>query len=114
MQNMPEEIRGVVVFRPGERTVDQTNADTFLAPLSARLKDASRLALDLSSINFLSSAGLGAIVMLVREARSAGKQVALCCPTQTVKALFKMVRLENIARVHESLEAALTELSGPA
>lgn len=98
---------GALVFKPLAKTVDQTNADSFLAPLAARAAEGFKLALDLSELRFLNSAGLGAVVMLVRDLKQAGGELRICAPTPTVRALFKMVRLENIAAIDDSVADAL-------
>jgi anti-sigma B factor antagonist len=112
VQSIIEEVQGVIVFRPVERTVDQSNASTFLAPLAGYTSENHKIVIDLSETSFLSSAGLGAIVMLIRDVRSAGGQVYLCAPTPTVKALFKLVRIDNITRIFETRTAAVNDMSG--
>lgn len=105
---------GALVFKPLAKTVDQTNADSFLAPMSARAAEGFKLALDLSELRFLNSAGLGAVVMLVRDLKQAGGELRICSPTPTVRALFKMVRLENIAAIDDSVDAALAAFGAEA
>jgi anti-sigma B factor antagonist len=101
----------VVVFRPGSRMVDQNNAKTFLEPLGPATMAGRRIVLDLSSIQFLNSAGLGSIVVLIRDVKQNGGQIRLCSPLSTVRALFKMVHLENLAPIDSDLEASLKALA---
>ena len=101
----------VVVFRPGTRMVDQNNATSFLKPLELATEAGRSVVLDLSSIQFLNSAGLGSIVVLIREAKLRNGKIRLCSPQPTVRALFKMVHLENLAPIDNDLEAALQSIT---
>lgn len=102
---------GAVVFRVAAKIVDQANAGSFLEPARAAVAAGRPLVLDLSEVRFLNSSGLGAIVALVRDAELAGSGVALCSPQPTVRALFAMVKIENIVRIEADAEAALAALA---
>jgi anti-sigma B factor antagonist len=102
----------VMVFRPGSRMVDQNNAKTFLDPLRSATEAGRRIILDLSSIQFLNSAGLGSIVALIRDVKLKDGQIRICSPLPTVRALFKMVHLENLAPVDEDLETSIKAMAG--
>ncbi len=106
------ESNDVVVFKPLVRIVDQSNASTYLAPMADSIRNGRRIALDLSAVSFLNSAGLGAIVTAIRDLRQAGGKLRVCAPQPTVKALFVMVRLENIAAVAVDVASAVAALAG--
>jgi anti-sigma B factor antagonist len=101
----------VVVFRPGSRMVDQNNAATFLEPLRPAIEAGRCIVLDLSSIQFLNSAGLGSIVVLIRDVKQKDGQIRICSPLPTVRALFKMVHLENLAPIDTDLEASIKAMA---
>lgn len=101
-----------VVFRVAAKIVDQANAGSFLEPAHEAVAAGKPLVLDLSEVRFLNSSGLGAIVALVRDAELAGSGVVLCAPQPTVRALFAMVKLENIVAIVADVEAALATLAG--
>lgn len=104
------DLQGISVFRPALRVIDQSNAQTYLEPLRELVQSGKDAVLDLSEIHFMNSAGLGSIVMLVRDAKLAGRQLRICSPQPTVRSLFKLVRLENIAEIDDSPEAAAERL----
>ncbi len=112
MADSINEVHGVTVFRPGVSKVDQSNASVFLAPLNALPTGAQRIVLDLSEIAFLDSAGLGAIVSLIRQTRTEGGEIRLCNPRSAVKVLFSMVRLENIVKIDPDVDTAVTAIQG--
>jgi anti-sigma B factor antagonist len=91
---------GIAIFKPAARLIDQTNADAYLGPVKPAAERGDRIILDLEAVQFLNSSGLGAIVALIQDARAKGGEVSICSPTAPVKALFAMVRLENIAAVY--------------
>jgi len=105
------ETDGVAVLRPGARTMDQNNAPGLLLPLRPFVEAGGRMVLDLSKVQFINSAGLGAIVGLVRDVKSGGGAIRLCSPLPTVRALFGMVRLESIASIDDDLAGALAALA---
>jgi anti-sigma B factor antagonist len=101
----------IVVFRPGSRMVDQNNAKTFLEALRPATEAGRRMILDLSSIQFLNSAGLGSIVVLIRDVKLKDGRIRICSPLPTVRALFKMVHLENLAPIDNDLESSIKAMA---
>ena len=74
------------------------------AEIEARTSD---LVLDMAKVDFMDSAGLAALVLVIREYKSAGKRCALAAPTPIVAKILKITAMYQLARVEESLEAAL-------
>jgi anti-anti-sigma factor len=65
------------------------------------------LLLDLSNIEYLSSAGLGNLVGLLKKSRKVNGQFKLCCLQEAILELFEVMRLTKIFEIHENVEAAL-------
>ena len=101
---------GAVVLKITARTMDQDNAPRMVAALGPAVSADRSVVLDLSSVRFVNSAGLGAIVSLVRDVGKRGGAIRICSPQPTVKALFAMVHLESIASIDADLSAALEAL----
>lgn len=101
----------IVVFKPGSRMVDQNNAATYLEALRPATEAGRNIVLDLSTIQFLNSAGLGSIVVLIRDVKLNNGQIRLCSPLPTVRALFKMVHLENLASIDNDLESSIQAMA---
>ena len=68
------------------------------------------MVLDLSTIDFLDSSGLGALVQVTKLAQNKGGSVQIVTNarvTQTVK----LVRLEKFLHLHNSLEEAIATIT---
>jgi anti-anti-sigma factor len=71
-----------------------------------RKDDTSQLILDLSGVNFMDSAGVGALVQLFVHRRNAGKTLALTgLPVQS-KAVLQVSGLTKLLPIFDSAEAA--------
>ena len=102
---------GTEVLEVGSRTMDQDNAPRMLAALGPAVAAGRNVVIDLSSVQFINSAGLGAIVGLIRDVGQRGGAIRICSPPPTVKALFSMVHLDSIASIDASLDASLEALA---
>ncbi|MEL6453669.1 MAG: STAS domain-containing protein, partial [Cyanobacteria bacterium J06623_5] len=83
---------------------------TFLKVLNKYIEDGpAHIVLDLSTIDFVDSSGLGALVRLVKKAKSESGSVQVVSNprvTQTVK----LVRLEQFLSLQPNVDAALENL----
>lgn len=102
---------GISVLKPALRTVDQNNAPVLLEPLRPVIEAGGKIVLDLTSVQFINSAGLGAIVGLIRDVELKGGRIRLCSPLPTVKALFNMVHLSSIVAIDDDAAASLAALA---
>ena len=66
-----------------------------------------KLVLDLSGIEFLDSAGLGALMILYGNMKVRGGQLRLVAPTARVVDVLKLTHTDSILRIDKDLEAAL-------
>jgi len=69
-----------------------------------------KLILDLSSLHFINSAGLRAIIVTVQKMSSAGGSVAFCNVNETIEKLFSITGYASILSRFDSLEAAAAHL----
>lgn len=74
------------------------------------LSAAPRLVIDLSSVPFMDSAGLGALIGGIRRAREAGGDVAVACSRPTLTRLLHTTGFDRIVPVTETLDEAVTAL----
>lgn len=65
------------------------------------------LILDMAHVDFMDSAGLAALVLVIRGHKSAGKRCALAGPTPIVAKILKVTAIHQLAPVEESLEGAI-------
>lgn len=73
---------------------------------------APRLLIDLSSVPFMDSAGLGALINGIRRTREAGGEVAVACGRPTLTRLLHTTGFDRIVPVAETVEGAADVLAG--
>ena len=74
------------------------------------LATTQRLLIDLSSVPFMDSAGLGALIGGIRRAREAGGDVAVACSRPTLTRLLHTTGFDRIVPVTETLDGAVAAL----
>jgi anti-sigma B factor antagonist len=80
----------------------------------ADLVSKKRLVIDMSSVPFVDSAGLGALIGGIRRARELGGDVAVCCNRPTLTRLLRTTGFDRIVTVTETVaEAAAALESAP-
>jgi anti-sigma B factor antagonist len=79
------------------------------ADVEARRSD---LILDLAQVDFMDSAGLAALVLVIRGHKSAGKRCALAAPTPIVAKTLKVTAIHQLVPIADSLESAVVMLKG--
>ena len=104
-----EEAETYTVCRPvGE--LDAYTVGQFRDALG-ELADTRYLLIDLSSVPFMDSAGLGALIGGIRRAREAGGDVAVACSRPTLTRLLHTTGFDRIVSVTETVDEAATALA---
>ena len=83
-----------------------------LREVESKISDAAddgveRLILDLSGVEFMDSAGLGALMIFYGNMKVRGGQFRLVAPTARVLDVLKLTHTDSILRIDRDLEAAL-------
>lgn len=106
-----EECGEVVVLAPSD-SLDGRRARE-LRELVAREVEAgrTRFVIDMSTIDFIDSSGLGALVWSHSRASEAGGLVLLCGVGSRVSSLISLTRLDEVLQIRKSRDAALAELA---
>jgi len=103
-----DEVQGFKVCRPvGE--LDAFTVSQFRQAL-AELASTDSLIIDMSSVPFVDSAGLGALIGGIRRARELGGDVAVCCNRPTLVRLLRTTGFDRIVTVAETLDDAAAAL----
>jgi anti-sigma B factor antagonist len=76
----------------------------------ADLVSKKRLVIDMSSVPFVDSAGLGALIGGIRRARELGGDVAVACNRPTLTRLLRTTGFDRIVTVTETVEQAAAAL----
>lgn len=69
--------------------------------------DTKKVVFDMSSLQFIDSSGLGAILSCLRKLNGAGGELKLCGMTKPVRALFELVRMHRIMDIYETSDEAV-------
>jgi anti-anti-sigma factor len=98
--------------------VDHANADVFKTGVEPFLKTCTaagdRLLLDLSGLEYISSAGLRVLMLAAREVRQQQGTLVLCCLQPVVREIFEISRFNVVFKVYADRRTALAELSSRA
>jgi anti-sigma B factor antagonist len=90
--------------------LDSSNVKLFrdaILPISEKY---SSLLLDMGTLNFVDSSGLGALLSTLRSMNSKNGQLRLLGMTRPVRALFELVRMHRIFLIFNNLEEATEDL----
>ena len=68
------------------------------------LSGAAKMALDMSELEYLSSAGLRVILCLAKKAQAEGRQFTLCAPQGMVKQVLRESRMDMLIKTYQRCE----------
>lgn len=103
------------VTKFGDKTVVTLKEDRLDAAMAVRFKDelktvveagANIMVLDMSSVGFMDSSGLGAIVAHMKF-MGTDKVFEIAGLTPTVEKVFKLTRMDNVFRIHKTVDDAV-------
>ncbi len=111
---MPIETRTegpVLVVKLLERALDAFAADGFRDRVSALIRQGHRLVvLDLDGVEFLDSAGLGAVIACSKQLGSGGS-IALCNCGPAVLQMLRMARMNRMLTIADDVKQAVAALA---
>ena len=103
-----------LVIHPAGR-LDHDNCEDFRAGLQPHLEQGARdgraVVLDLSGLEYISSAGLRCFMLAAREARNQGGKVVLAALRPVVAEIFQISRFHLVFDVFPTVREALAALS---
>ena len=70
-------------------------------------KDGLRILFDMSNVDYMSSAGLGLLVGLLKAARKMNGEFKLCCLQDAIHELFELMQFDRIFEIFPSRENPL-------
>lgn len=65
------------------------------------------LVVDLSEVDFIDSTGLGVLIGALKRVRSRDGELHLVCSDQRILRVFEITGLDQVFRIHETLDAAV-------
>ncbi len=102
-------------FEAGNALVIKVDEERIDASVAVRFKDRvkdlaglrpRRVVLDLSTVSFVDSSGLGAIVGSMK-ALGRGRQLDLAGLSPAVEKVFQMTRMNSVFQIYDSVDAAV-------
>ncbi len=102
---------GAVLVRPNGR-VDMSTADAFKDALMNAVDAAEKsVVVDMSGVDYISSAGLRSMMIAFRAAKAAGKTFGVAALTPLVLEIFTISRFNMVFSLFASVREALNVLS---
>lgn len=96
-----------LVIRVAEDRIDAASAIRFKERMRDVIQtESQRVILDLSSVHFLDSSGLGAVVA-VMKLMAPDRRLELSGLTKTVEKVFRLTRMDTIFTIHPAIEQGL-------
>ena len=97
----------VIVLSP-EGFVDTSTAGDLEDGIKKQIDEGkTKIVIDLSGVEFVSSAGWGIFVSYLKRARSKGGDIKLCCMTDKVDKVFKLMEFDSLIDAYENPDAAV-------
>jgi len=107
MEIAEERIGNVLLLRPAGR-LDGTTASSFERALLAHIDQRpARLVLDLAGLQYVSSAGLRAILVAVKRGKSVNCALLACCLPEHIREVFDLSGFGSVLPIHATREEAL-------
>ncbi|MFA5205158.1 MAG: STAS domain-containing protein [Lentisphaeria bacterium] len=103
----------IVIATVNER-LDSAGAGEFKAEIATLARTAKGIVVDLSKTVFIDSAGLGALVSLLKNCTQQDIRLYLAGLTPQVRQIFELTRLYRLFDIFETTDQARSDLLGQA
>ena len=117
MELNPRSYADTVVLRPAGR-LDHDSSEAFRASMQPVLERSARdgrcLVLDLSGLEYVSSAGLRCFILAAKQAAAQGGKVSVAALRPLVAEIFQISRFNLLFEIYPSLREALGAASAQA
>jgi anti-sigma B factor antagonist len=101
---------GLLVVRPKSR-IDSSSAASFEEQCAALIAEGpSRVVVDFAEVNYVSSAGLRAVLIVAKKAKSLGGALTLCGLCGNVKEVMSVSGFDALLGAHAGVAAASAAL----
>lgn len=113
--NLSPRRQGDVTILPLQGRIDHLNAQAFgqaLQPYIAACRSGgAALVMDLSQLEYISSAGLRVFMLAAKQTAPASGRMALAAPQPVVREILEISRFHLVFPLHATVEQAVAELS---
>lgn len=115
MDLSPLQAGHAVVLSPAGR-IDHTHADSFGAALAPHVRDCrgdgASLVIDFSNVSFISSIGLRALMIAIKQVKPQGGRMVLCALSPMVDEVFRISRFDLLFEIFPTRVEALAAVGG--
>ena len=107
MEITTEKVQDITVVHLEGEHLDASNAEEFKRDIAPTLAGSAKVLFDMGGLQFVDSAGLGAILSCLRKLSAAGGDLKLYGMTKAVRAVFDIARMHRIFDIFGTREEAL-------
>ena len=100
----------ISVLRPVGRIDNETSAEFQTTLLGAVAPAGAAVLVDFAAVNYISSAGLRALMMASKQSKATTGRLAVAALTPVVKEIFEISRFSFVVQVFDTVADALTAL----
>ncbi|MCU6501556.1 STAS domain-containing protein [Rugamonas sp. A1-17] len=115
MELQPQQAGSTLVLSPAGR-IDHMHADAFKLALDPHLsdctKDGAALVLDFSGVSYISSIGLRALMVAIKQVKAQGGRMVLASLQPLVLEVFTISRFDMLFEIFPDRVAALAVVGG--
>jgi anti-sigma B factor antagonist len=102
-----ENIEGITVVSNLPNILDASNAIEFKTDISRVLDDNNQVVFDMCTLQFIDSAGCGALITSLRHVKNSGGALKLYNVQNQVRSVFELVRMHKIIDIFNTRQEAL-------
>lgn len=102
-----EIIDDILIVLPPRMDLDANDADEFKRDIAPVIAGHQKVALNLTSIGFMDSAGLGAMLSAYRKVQAEGGQFRIFGLNPEVKELFELVRMHRLFAIYQDKDSTI-------
>lgn len=112
MNNDTRSVGNVFVVKPTETRIDILHSTDFRSKFNDYLSQGHRnFILDFSQVNFMDSAGMGALIGIGQQIVKEGGKLVLCGISPVLGKMFSLIRIDKLFNVFETEQQALQSFS---
>ena len=112
MLNVSESTEGDVIVISLDGRLDTATSADFDFALESHAEKPSKLLVDLTGIQYVSSAGLRVFLMLAKKLQKSGGRLVLCNMSSSVREVFDIAGFSKILQIEDDRDAGLAALAG--
>lgn len=101
---------GGIIIKINIDTLDFNNVKDFKSEIQAVLQNQKLVLIDMQSLDFVDSSGLGALLSVLRTVNDNGGELKLYDMKKPVRALFELVRMHRIFAIYNTKAEALASI----